>query len=69
MKILSHVSEKKKEKGFRVLTGFQILRFHWSFSSDNMAVKGLKTLPGHIGRHMPSSEDGGFGSVRLLHTI
>ena len=35
-----------------------------------MAVKGVKEiLPGHIGRHMPSSEDGDFGSVRLLHTI
>ena len=38
MEILSHASAKKKTKG---LKGFPILHFHWSFSSNIMAVKGL----------------------------
>ena len=41
MKILSYGNVKKKTKG---LKGFQILHFHWSFSSDIKAVKGLRSL-------------------------
>ena len=36
---ISHASAKKKTKR---LKGFQILHFLWSFSSDIMAVMGLK---------------------------
>ena len=32
--------EKEDKKAY----GFQILHFYWSFSSDLMAVKGLKTV-------------------------
>ena len=35
--------EKENKKAWR----FQILHFHWSFSSDIMAVKGLKSEPNH----------------------
>ena len=38
MKIVSRASTKKDKRA----EGFQILHFHWSFSSDIMAVKGLK---------------------------
>ena len=38
MKIRSHVGVKKKTKRLRVLN----LALYWSFSSDIMAVKGLK---------------------------
>ena len=38
MEILSHaIAEKKK------VYGFQISHFSWRFSSDSMAVEGLKT--------------------------
>ena len=39
MSILSHASAKKKKT--KKATGFQVLRFYWSFWNDLMAVKGL----------------------------
>ena len=39
MKILSHVSAKKKGKKAE---GFQILHLYLSFSSDTMVVKGFR---------------------------
>ena len=41
MKILSHASVKKTTKK---ADGFQILHFYGSFSSNLLAVKGLKTV-------------------------
>ena len=38
IKIFSHASAKNKKKKAE---GFQISQFYWSFSSDNLAVKGL----------------------------
>ena len=39
MKNLSRASIKKEDK---IAEGFQILHFHWSFSNDITAVKGLQ---------------------------
>ena len=38
-RILSHASAKKEKT--ETVTGFKLLHFYWSFSSDIMAVKGL----------------------------
>ena len=39
MKIISHSSAKKRTK---MRKGFKFEHFYWLFSSDTMAVKGLK---------------------------
>ena len=42
IKVLSHARAKEKTER---LKGFQTVHFDWSFSSDIMAVKGLKRTP------------------------
>ena len=44
IKILSHASAKKEEN--KKAEGLQISHFYWSFSRDNVAVKGLNP-PSH----------------------
>ena len=41
MEFLSHDSAKSKDRNSY---GFQMLHFHWSFSSDIVAVKGVSTM-------------------------